>query len=44
MTQQNEKVYMLVGNESVMDEHAARIVKAQGVEVVCSDKTKFLKD
>jgi len=29
MAQQNEKVYMLVGNESVMDEHAAIIVRAQ---------------
>ena len=44
MTQQNERVYMLVGNESVMDEHAASIVRAQGIDVVCSDKTKFLKD
>lgn len=44
MAQQNEKVYMLVGNESIMDEHAAIIVRAQGVEVVCNEKTKFLKE
>ena len=44
MEQQNEKVYMLVGNESVMDEHAAIIVRAQGVDVVCNEKTKFLKE
>lgn len=44
MAQQNKKVCLLVGNESVMDEHAANIIRTQGIDVVCNEKTKFLKD
>ncbi|MFZ2150731.1 MAG: hypothetical protein WAZ12_00220 [Candidatus Absconditicoccaceae bacterium] len=44
MSKQMQKVYLLVGNESVMDQYAANIIKLQGIDIVCSDKTKFLKD
>ncbi|MFA6255554.1 MAG: hypothetical protein WC606_00075 [Candidatus Absconditabacterales bacterium] len=44
MKQQLKKVYLLAGNESIMDQHAANILRVQGIEVICSNKTKFLKE
>lgn len=38
------KIYMLVWNESLMDQHASNILRLQWTDVVLSNKTKFLKD
>lgn len=44
MKQQLWKVYLLVGNESTMDKHAADIIRLNGIDVICNNKHKFLKD
>lgn len=41
---QKQKVYFLNGNETPLDIYGAELLRMQWTDVVCNQKTKFLKD
>jgi len=41
---QTQKIYFLIGNESPLDLYGADLLRMQWPEVLCNNKTKFLKE
>lgn len=41
---QTQKIYFLVGNETVLDIYGAELLRMQWTDVVCNNKTKLMKE
>jgi len=41
---QTPKTYFLVGNETILDMYGAELLGLQGIDVICNNKTKLMKE